>query len=402
MSGPDLLRLKLDLAMRGVRLDAAARQAGLARPAAQDPRSRRVDLLLPGDLWVTVPVDEPLANTSPHLLTEGENGRHTLANAEDGTRVPVRAVPPPRFYARQTSRGTAMWRIATVHGTHLIVHPGATCGFSVRGTPCRFCVEGSRSAADHDAASVAEVVEVVRAAFDEGIVESVCLNSGVFDHEDGGIVFLAPYIEAVNRHVDTLVATQVHPPRTARWIDRTYAMGVDAISYNLELFDPAALNRHCVGRARYVGRERYLESLAHAARVFPRGTVWSDLVLGVESAASTRAGIEALTAMGVVPVVSIVRGEHTAADLAETGPILAHLYRSARRHGINMGWVRALALGVTPLEARHCAGDAAHLALTVQQLARSRLGARAARGLARLRRRLRVRRVSESFDAAHL
>ena len=67
-----------------------------------------------------------------------------------------------------------------------------------------------------------------------------------------------------------------------------------------------------------------------------------------------------------------------------------------------MGWVRDLALGITPLEARHFAGDGARLALTVQQLVRSRLGALAARSLARFRRRLRVRNVSESFDAAHL
>jgi len=67
-----------------------------------------------------------------------------------------------------------------------------------------------------------------------------------------------------------------------------------------------------------------------------------------------------------------------------------------------MGWVRDLALGITPLEARHFAGDGARLAVSVQRLTRSRLGALAARGLAHFRRRLRVRKVSESFDAAHL
>ena len=67
-----------------------------------------------------------------------------------------------------------------------------------------------------------------------------------------------------------------------------------------------------------------------------------------------------------------------------------------------MGWVRGLGVGITPLEARHFAGDDARLAVTVQQLAHSRLGALAARSLARFRRRLRVRKVGESFEAAHL
>ena len=69
---------------------------------------------------------------------------------------------------------------------------------------------------------------------------------------------------------------------------------------------------------------------------------------------------------------------------------------------LDMGWVRDLALGITPLEARHFAGDGARFAVAVQNLTRSRLGAMAARGLARFRRRLRVRTLSESFDSAQL
>ncbi|TMA50709.1 MAG: hypothetical protein E6J76_11600 [Deltaproteobacteria bacterium] len=206
----------------------------------------------------------------------------------------------------------------------------------------------------------------------------------------------------MRRHFDTLVVTQIHPPRSTAWIDRTYAMGVDALSYNLEIYDPTVLGRHCIGRARYIGRDRYLDALGYAAGVFPSGTVWSDLVIGLEPAQSTLAGIEALAAKGVVPVASIVRGEAPLPEPAEIIPVLAELYRSVKRHGINMGWVRDLALGITPLEARHFAGDDARLAVTVQHLTRFRLGALAARGLARFRRRLRVRNVSESFDSAQL
>jgi len=106
--------------------------------------------------------------------------------------------------------------------------------------------------------------------------------------------------------------------------------------------------------------------------------------------------------MGVVPVATILRGEYPVPAAAEVTPVLAHLYRTVKRRGINMGWVRDLALGIAPLEARHFAGDGARLAVSVQRLTRSRLGALAARGLAHFRRRLRVRKVSESFDAAHL
>ena len=405
--------LKLELAARGVVLDPSVRvHATSLRPTTgADAVARSLDLVLPDEVWVSAPVEERATAGSPfRLLADGERfflARHDPDGAET-VRIEVRAVPQPRFYERRTARGTPMWRVAAVHGSHLVINPAGACGFGLRGSPCRFCVEGARVTAERDAAApVEDVLEVIRAAFDEGAAEFVYFNSGFFDADDGGIGFLAPYIEAVRRHFDTLIATQVHPPRDNRWVDRTYAMGVDALSYNLEIFDEDALKRYCMGRARYIGRERYLEALAHAAQVFPSGTVWTDLVVGLESSESTMRGIDALAAMAVVPVVSVFRtpegaGPRAALDAPEVVPVLAHLYRAVKERRINMGWMRDLALGITPLEARHFAGDGARLAVAVQQLTRFRLGALAARSLARFRRRLRVRTVSESFDASHL
>src|SRR5204862_44795 len=313
---------KLELTVRGARLDPTA-----ARLAAGDA-ARPLELVLPGDVRVDVPIDAGHTAGSPFALL-ADGGRHFLVRRDAGgaesARIEVRPIARPAFYERRTSRGTPMARVATVRGSHLLVHPSTACGFSVRGTPCRFCVEGARVPADREAVPVADVLEVVRAAFDEGACEFVYFNTSHYESEDGGIAFLAPYIEAVRRHFDTLIAAQVHPPRTTPWIDRTYALGVDALSYNLELFDPDVLNRHCIGRARYIGRERYLEALAHAATVFPSGTVWTDLVLGLEPADSTMAGIDALAAMGVVPVAAVLSGAHPVPAAAEVTAVLGPL-----------------------------------------------------------------------------
>lgn len=404
--------LKLRLARHGVSLDASVRTTGLTRGGAlREYVTRSLDLVLPGNVWVSAPVDDRGTGASPFTLV-GERGRFQLEyrDAAGAERLAVRALPQPRFYERRTTRGTPMWRVATLHGNHLLVAPGGACGFSVRGTPCRFCLEGARASTGADGPPpIEDVLETVRAAFDEGVAEFVYFNTAYYDADDGGIAFLAPYIEAVRRHFDTLVAAQVHPPRETRWVDRTYAMGVDALSYNLELFDADVLQKRCVGRARYVGRDRYLEALARAGEIFPSGTVWSDLVVGVEPTAATLAGIDALAAASVVPVLAVFRPleDGTPSDAnglapAAIAPVLAHLFRAVRDRGINMGWMRDLAIGVTPLEARDAAGDGARLAVTMQHLTRLRIGALAARNLARFRRRLRVKKVRDSFDAAHL
>lgn len=392
--------LKLDLATRGVRIEPSAH--GLASSAEPLPQS--LELIVDDDLRVSVPVDAAGTAPAPFLLTGGDGGGYCLVDTQANgvTPVPVEVAAAPRFYGRRTAGGLPMRRVASVLGNHLLVHPAGACGFSVQGAPCRFCLEGARGRGDREA-TVADVVEVVRAAFDEGAADSVYLNSDAFDAEDGGLAFLAPYVEGIRKHFDTLVAVQVHPPRTDRWIDWAYALGVDALSFNLEIFDPQLLDRHCIGRMRYIGRQRYLDALGHAAQVFPSGTVWSDLVLGIEPPESTMAGIDALAALGVVPVVSARRALSPAAiplDPAGVGRVLAHLYRTVHGRRINMSWIRDLLAGVSPLEAR--LGGGTPLTRAAHGFTRSRLGALAARGLARFRRRLRVKSVSDSFDAAHL
>jgi hypothetical protein len=392
---------KLDLAMRGVRIDPSARDLA----PASEPLPQSLELVVAGDVRVSVPVDAAETAPAPFLLLSAD-GRYWLVDsrAEGDTRFDVRLATTPRFYGRRTSSGLPMRRVASVLGDHLLVHPAGACGFSVQGSPCRFCVEGARASGDREAvATVADVVEVVRAAFEQGAAEFVYLNSDAFDAEDGGLAFLAPYIEGIRKHFDTLLAVQIHPPRADRWIDWAYALGVDALSFNLEIYDPHLLDRHCIGRMRYIGRQRYLDALGHAAAVFPSGTVWSELILGLEPAESTMAGIDALAALGVVPVVSARRALGPAAvalDPADVERILAHLYRAVRERGINMGWVNDLVTGVAPLEAHPDGG--APLARAVHGLTRFRLGAIAARGLARFRRRLRVKSISDSFDASHL
>jgi hypothetical protein len=398
MSGIDP-GVKLDLATRGVRIDASA--LGLA--PASEPLPQSLELVVGDGGPISVPVDAAGTAAAPFQL-RGADGRYWLVDpgSAGAADVEVQVTATPQFYGRRTSSGLPMRRVASVLGNHLLVHPAGACGFSVQGTPCRFCVEGARGQNEREAvASAADVVEVVRAAFDEGTAEFVYLNSDAFDVEDGGLAFLAPYIEAIRRHFDTLVAVQSHPPRTDRWIDWAYALGVDAISFNLEIFDPELLDRHCIGRMRFIGRQRYLDALGHAAQVFPGGTVWSDLVLGLEPPESTIAGIDALAALGVVPVVAARRAVAPAAaplDPASVGRVLAHLYQAVRARGINMGWIHDLVAGVAPLEAHPASGGAR----LVRGLTRSRLGALATRGLARFRRRLRVKSISDSFESSHL
>lgn len=382
--------LKLSLALHGVRVEPDA-SAALGMPTLGT-----LDLRLPGELRVAVtPVDR-----APFVLARTALDGYELrpAGNGDGTSMPVTVIPPPAFYGRRTARGIPMWRIGAVHGGRLVISPSGSCGYGVRGTPCPFCIEGARPS-DDDPAIQADIIEVVRAAFDEGIARVVTFNAAFGGGEDGGIDFLLPYVEAVRRHFDTLVTAQVHPPRSDRWIDRAYALGIDALSLNLELFDPHMLTRCCVGRARYIGRDRYLEALGYAATIFPRGAVSSDLVVGIEPAESTAAGIERLAALGVVPLLTGARGAPLGGDEGAIRELLAHLHHAAITHRLPPTWVAGIGVGFSPDDARPYAAGGTRRSPFGATVAHSRAGAFATRYLARVRRRLRVRATGHEAES---
>lgn len=405
-SNPGLL--KFDLAIRGARLGEGVREHPDIVPllSATDYVGRNLELVLPEDVWVSTPIGDRFTAASPYELRSAGDGFIVDGNGQSGE---VRIVPPPRFYSETTRSGRPMVQIGSVYGGYIAINPAAGCGFVPRGLACRFCDLATRAPEREAPIPVADVVDTVRAAFAEGAVEFVYLHIGYLDGEDRGIEFLEPYVRAIKRHFDTLVAVQMQPPESNDWIDRTYAMGVDGLSYSIEIHDPVLLQQHCAGRAAHVGRERYYEALQHAAAIFPSGTVWSDLIVGLEPIASTIAGIDTLVGLGVLPVLSLFRPlddsllrDHPLPQASEVAPVFAHLFNAVLKARINMHWVRDLSFAITPIEARFFADDDARAAAGLGTFYRSRLGGLAARNLSRLRRRLRVRRVSESFDSSHL
>jgi len=400
--------LKLDLAIRGIVVDESLRGRNdlFHAPTVRGPVARSVELVLPGEVLVSAPVDEAFTADSPYSLLQEADRFYLQAGDE---RAEVQIVGAPGYYAKKTRSGLPMWRIGSSYGPYLAINPASRCAFSAKGSQCQFCDASTQGVDRDEPIPVEDVVDTVRAAFAEGAIDFVYLHIGYVDSEDSGVRFLEPYVRAIKRHFDTLVAVQLQPPRDNRWIDYIYAIGVDALSYSIQIHDEEILKSLCVGRVEQVGRQRYYDALAHAAQIFPNGTVWSDLIVGLEPTESTIAGVDSLVDMGVLPVLSVFRPlgdtdlrDHPMPDTAEVAPVFAHMFERVREAGININWVRDLSFAVTPFEARYFSDPDAAVSGALGPLYRSRLGNLAVRNLSRLRRRLRVRQVNDSFGSSNL
>jgi hypothetical protein len=373
--------LKLDLALRGV--DAPDLQV-----------SDGVELQLEGEICARARI-----NPNSALKLQSAPGGEVLRDG--GSEIAVRVVPQADYANRVGRSGIRLGNIASVRGSYAVVELNGGCGVSLPGRVCALCRGRELTQKPGEMWPPEDVVEALAAIFKEGAAEFVLFQMGYLPGDDAGLKLLLPYVEVVRRHLDTMIAVAMHPPADPRSIERAYAAGVDAISYNLEAADEDSLRAHFPGRARFLGRNRYLHSLSHAAKVFPGGAVLCELTAGLSPDEKIGETIAELTEIGVLPILGIDASAH-GRSAAEFAPLCARLFDEVHKAGLNMAWVRDLSHAITPLEARYFVVNAPQLPMLLHSLSRHRIGALATRSLARMRRRLRVKWVRASFDSSRL
>jgi hypothetical protein len=379
LSADNPARLKLALALHGI---------------AAEEVDGCLEFLLDGDIWAAARVEA----ASPLRFLE-RDGADLISGM--GVEIGVRRVPAADFASRTNARGIALGKIAALRGTYATVTLGGGCSLASAGRTCALCRGRELTENAGEVWPIDEVVQALRAAFEEGDAEFVHIVLGYFGGDDSGVRILIPYLDAIHRHFDTIVAITMHPPADRRAIDLTYASGVDTVCYSLEAPDEETMRAHFPGRANFIGYSRYLDDLRHATSVFPAGAIWSELMLDIGAPAAIEAAAARLAAMGVIPLFGVSASGTAAIDLAGAVSLTRAAFEAVSRAGISLNWIRDISSSFTPLDARHLVADAPQLPM-LHQLGRSKLGAMTTRSLARMRRRLRVRRVRASFDSSQL
>lgn len=347
-----------------------------------------VSLVLGGSVMVNIPVLECLNRQTPYSLSL-KDGKYLISSVGDSVEVEV--APPPLFYDQRTSSGLNMGDVGRVFGEYLVVSPKNECVFISEGSPCRYCDLDAKMTPDR---TVDDVVETAAAAAAEGVVTSVCFNVGFTPDPDGGIKLIEEYVRAIKNRLGLLIAVQAQPPASDEWVDYTYAMGIDSLAYNLEVYEPEAFEMIAPGKAGMIGRPRYLEALRRAAKVFPEGAVVSNLIVGLEPLTSTMKGIDYLVSLRVVPTLPIMRpaargqlGAGVTLDTADIAKVFLHLQTALNRNKLAPSLISHFNTAVNAIEGRFFGGEEP-LNSRIPAMLRTSKGSKIALGL---RRKLRVR-----------
>ena len=241
------------------------------------------------------------------------------------------------------------------------------------------------------------ILSVIQSAFEEGAADLVQLNMDFCEEPDRGFDRLAPLVEAIKKRFNTFVALKGFPPLNSGTIDLMYASGFDIIDFPLGGFSGTVKSK------RKMTAKQVCSALEYAAGVFPPGTVWTDIVLGLDPIAQCKEGVDRLTDSGVIPLIYLQRdsnenldGYRNLVELAE------HMDKAIRRNRLPLKWLYPTCRFLSPLDTRFFTEDPLLARLAVTPVYRSGLGRKTSAGFAALRRKLRIRNVSDSFESAGL
>ncbi len=351
-------------------------------------------LVLPENTWVNI----SQGDDSPYQIQRVDDTYRVTWGEES---VEVRPILTPAALQKKTASGHRVGDLIHFHGGFLAAVPRGPCRFAKSGLACKYC--GTKATPHRTDYTNEDFVEALQILLKETPAEIVHLSSGFVESEDGGIAQLIPLVGEIRKHINILVSVSVMPPASNAWIDRTYASGVDMVYYDLDVFDPVLFAATYPEKDQKIRHERFLKALEYAVKIFPRGAVTSHLVLGLEPLESTIKGINSLTDLGVVPLVTFfppVSGSTLASrwqpDVREIIPVYAYLYDRIVAKRLSTNWIRQIDVVLTPLEGRHFAGGKARMQVAIKNFYHTGIGRKAGYVLAAMRRKLRVREVKSS------
>lgn len=380
--------LKLDLMMRGVRLDDSfAQKYRVLGDFRLGPKNfGNLELILPEGLGVSVPYQEDFIQSSPYKL-RSVNKKVFLTGR--GGSLPVKWVPQPDYYGQVVNAKVKLGEVACVHGGYVSLALGGH-----RYLKPTLVGEKGETHRPELVLSVDETVAVIERIRKERAIDVISLSCWQ-PGEDGGVSQVEPYVRAIKKYFKVLVFVEIHLPRHAGTIDETYAMGADSVCYHI-----GNLCSHGDGAGTAPSEKDFeVRLLRHAVDVYPQGTILAHITLGRGSIAESEADIAELSALKVLPILtleSLAIAHERGLTAVELAPLFGFLYNAAKKHGIKMNWFARLSPFLTPIEGRFFAGDMPRFKLALLNFYQSRvLGGSVSAALSNLRRKLRVKVIDK-------
>ncbi len=167
---------------------------------------------------------------------------------------------------------------------------------------CEFCATPRLEAKKNKSPN--QVIEMILEASKDQDFQSVAITSGIACSPKETMDDIIDVVENVKENLNDVkigVEPYVTEPKD---IQRLHKAGATEIKINIETFDREIFNKIC----HELDYDHILEMLGCAVNVFGKGKVTTNILIGLgESDENVLSGVEYFAAMGVVPVIRVLR-----------------------------------------------------------------------------------------------
>ena len=301
---PPSILWKTDLLFQGVRFTEALEQAsaeGAApnfwpyRKKGEDGKTQMVDVpylfLLEGGAVARVRINDH----SPMSVRREKEGMPFQLYEHGQLLCEVGFVQSHEWQKFRTSDGAGNYEAGVEQlGDMLVVNVTPGCEYFMERKRCAFCAYGRftpRSEAlgqkpgqvEPNPLTLQRLGEVLHFAARTGEAKHVYITGGSVLGMEQEVERYMPIVETARRAVgDNLRVTCGSGAVNREGSLRLRDAGADSCCFNLEVWDPAVFEVVCPGKAKFVGREKWIQGLLDAVDVFGFGNVASAFVAGVE------------------------------------------------------------------------------------------------------------------------
>lgn len=240
------------------------------------------------------------------------------------------------------------------------------------------------------------ILSLIRSAFEDGAADLVQLNMDHCNMPDGGFMRMAPLVGEIKKNFSTFIALRGFPPQDKHILDKIYASGIDLLNLPLEGFSGTDKSKGMVLE------QDTLDALEYAAGIFQLGTVWTEL-LGTGPTDLIKLKIDRLTDKKIIPLIKLHPTSLIDANEFEKYQEIAfYLAAAVQRNKIPLKWLYPASRFLTPLDTQFFTDDPKSARLSAKPVYKSGLGRKTSEGFASLRRKLRIKNVSDSYESAGL
>ncbi|MCC2608236.1 radical SAM protein [Planctobacterium marinum] len=299
-------RLKFELFSLGLQISFKAKAtlySSRDKLTIRDGIAGGIELLIANSIHINVPIKESFSLISPFSL-EFEDLYYLSYFGRKIVNVEV--VDLPKLVGEKTRSGKLMESIGQVFTDRLSINPFRGCRYNLANKKgCKFCaVAFGPMSKKTDIEDIKDVVKFV-ISNQKDSTKHILISGGSPLPKQWH--YYVQVVTEIRKLTDLPIYIMIEPPESLSNLDLLLEAGVNEIGINMEIWDDKISKAIMPGKGK-VSRTQYLETLKYATKLWGKsGNVRSLLIVGLEPAQNTLTAVEAISKLGVMPILSPFR-----------------------------------------------------------------------------------------------